>query len=83
MLALVFAGGCCSSEKETENVEHKQQIEKTYKVTKTDNNWIEFGLHTIEYEGCEYIIYKDNSRGSVQMIHKENCKYCKKKALVN
>jgi hypothetical protein len=37
---------------------------------------VDFGIHTITHDGCEYIIYKDVTRSQVQMIHKQNCKYC-------
>lgn len=35
-----------------------------------------YGLQTIEHEGCEYILYKDNGRSAVTMVHKQNCVYC-------
>ena len=54
-----------------------QNLERVYIITQSDISSVPYGLHTIEYEGCEYIIYKDGSAGSVQMIHKHNCKFCK------
>jgi len=41
----------------------------------------EYGVQTIEHENCEYIIYKDKTAGAIQMLHKENCKYCKQRLL--
>ncbi len=82
LLALVFVGGC-STNTPTETNKQPTEKMKNYTITKTERSTVNFGLHTIEYEGCEYIIYKDNSIGSVQMIHKHNCKYCAERALAN
>lgn len=35
-----------------------------------------FGIKTVEHDSCEYVIFKDNSRSSISMIHKQNCKFC-------
>ena len=40
---------------------------------------VPFGITTIDYEGCEYIIYKDDQRSQVEMIHKQNCKHCERR----
>jgi len=40
---------------------------------------VPFGMTTIQYEGCEYIIYKDNNRSQVEMLHKQNCKFCERR----
>ncbi|WP_026777706.1 hypothetical protein [Polaribacter sp. Hel_I_88] len=50
---------------------------------KNTNDFIaKYGIQTIDYEGCEYIIYKDKNGSDIQMLHKENCKYCVKKQVV-
>lgn len=52
------------------------------KDKKNINDFIaEYGIQTIDYEYCEYIIYKDKKAGGIQMLHKQNCKYCKQKQL--
>lgn len=44
--------------------------------TKTNYETVDMGFHTIVFDGCEYIVYKDNTHGNVVMIHKQNCKFC-------
>lgn len=39
----------------------------------------QFGIHTLEHDSCEYVVFKDNGRSSVSLIHKQNCKFCAKK----
>ena len=39
-------------------------------------------IRTVEYAGCEYLIYVDHNRSSargVGMTHKGNCRYCKER----
>jgi len=55
---------------DTNTTEVKQQPQ-TYQAN--------YDIQTIDYEGCEYIIYKDRGRASVQMIHKQNCKHCERR----
>tara|TARA_R110002126_G_scaffold206886_3_gene354044 strand:+ start:29592 stop:29822 length:231 start_codon:yes stop_codon:yes gene_type:complete len=43
----------------------------------------EYGIQTIDYEDCEYIIYKDKKAGGIQMLHKQNCKYCRERQVIN
>ncbi len=38
-----------------------------------------YGIQTLEHEGCEYVIYKDDTRSDVSMVHKQNCKYCEER----
>ncbi|WP_372641332.1 hypothetical protein [Ancylomarina sp.] len=37
----------------------------------------EYDIQTIEHDSCEYIIYKEDK--GVQMIHKQNCKFCERR----
>ena len=83
MLVLVISVGCCSN---SSNVEIEELIKpevKTYTITKSGKFSLDYGLCTIDYEGCEYIIFKDGSRAQVEMFHKNNCKYCKKREFGN
>lgn len=32
-----------------------------------------FGLRVMSIDSCEYVIYKDDSHGSVAMVHHGNC----------
>lgn len=41
---------------------------------------VSFGIQTISHDECEYVIYKDGSNGSIQMLHKITCKYCYQRA---
>lgn len=63
--------------------------EVDYKVLKARGSTVRFlvidsYIRTIEYDGCEYLIYVDrdsfHSRG-VGMTHKGNCRYCKKRGI--
>ena len=45
-------------------------------VTPKEPDIFQWGIHTIEHEGCEYVIFKDEGRSDVAMLHKQNCKYC-------
>ena len=83
VLALVFMGGCCPNNSNVETIEKPKIEARNYTITSSDKNSVNFGLQTIDYEGCEYIIYKDNGRSQVEMIHKHNCKYCKERTLAN
>lgn len=52
----------------------KSEIEK-----RQEGLYVSYGMSTIEYEGCEYIVYKDRSRSQVEMLHKQNCKFCERR----
>ena len=41
-----------------------------------EKNLFKGGIQTIEHEGCEYIYLKSNSHGDVEIIHKQNCRFC-------
>lgn len=41
-----------------------------------EQDLFKFGIQTIEHDGCEYVIFKDNGRSDVEMLHKQNCKFC-------
>lgn len=43
---------------------------------KKENVFTNYGIRTIEFEGCEYILYRDFSGNGIQLIHKQNCKFC-------
>ena len=61
LVAVIFCG--CGNE----------NIDKPIKQNK---DMFEFGMKTIEHDSCEYVIFKDNGRSSVAMLHKQNCKFC-------
>ena len=50
--------------------------ETTNESKKQNADMFEFGMKTIEHDSCEYVVFKDNGRSSVAMLHKQNCKFC-------
>ena len=61
LVAVIFCG--CQNTTQNETMEKEQDLFK-------------FGIQTIEHDGCEYILFKDNGRSAVEMLHKQNCKLC-------
>lgn len=44
------------------------------KEAKDDNGkWVKNGIQTITQNGCQYVIYKNSSRGACAMVHAGNC----------
>ena len=50
--------------------------ETTNEPKKQNSDMFKFGMKTIEHDSCEYVVFKDNGRSSVSMLHKHNCKFC-------
>ena len=89
---------CGCSESDADVIRRAEEIKKfesqktslkevDYKVLKSRGVFgrdqvIDSYIRTVEYDGCEYLIYVDYneefSRG-VGMIHKGNCRYCKER----
>lgn len=67
----VIIGGCNTPKKKAE--ESQRLFEKENIVTKVPP--ISYHLITLEHDSCEYILWNDFR--AIQMIHKENCKFCK------
>lgn len=44
-----------------------KEYNNDYKTT------VGFGLHVMTIDSCEYVIYKDDSRGGTAMVHHGNC----------
>jgi hypothetical protein len=61
LVAVIFCG--CGNENTNEPKKQKEDM-------------FEFGMKTIEHDSCEYVVFKDNGRSSVAMLHKQNCKFC-------
>src|SRR5574341_775282 len=38
-----------------------------------------FGLRIVEIDSCQYVLYVDDGRSSVAMVHHANCKYCRER----
>ena len=66
LVVLMAVTSCC-------NVADKQTADKELPVLGLSE------IRTIEYEGCEYVVYRDYMSGYTRMIHKGNCKYCEER----
>ena len=53
---------------------------RKYEPVKQSHPMYEYGMKTIEHDSCEYVLFKDNARSDVAMLHKQNCKYCAKRS---
>lgn len=68
LLAAIMFSCTCNNEKNS-NCEINTQNVKNNKV-------YDVGMQTIEHDGCEYILYKDNGRSDIALIHKPTCRFC-------
>ena len=48
------------------------------KTMTSEKELFSFGIQTIDHDSCEYILFREPSGGNIQLIHKQNCKYCTK-----
>lgn len=35
-----------------------------------------FGIQTVEHDSCEYVLIREPSQGEIEILHKQNCKFC-------
>jgi hypothetical protein len=61
LVAVIFCG--CDNTTQNETMAKEQDLFK-------------FGIQTISHDGCEYIMFKDIGSSDVEMLHKQNCKFC-------
>lgn len=71
LLAIIFFG--CRSEPQKHEARKHESLKEKHAM-------YDYGMKTIEHDSCEYVLFKDQNRSDVAMVHKQNCKYCAKRS---